>query len=421
MCKFFEARGFTYLDLPLIVGGLVRRDLTSAMFGLLVDISLCYKHGVVFRPERYCDLGRYRQFLQFDFDVFGLCSLLVDVCMVCYVYDLVFALECTRYVKCVLNVKRVLLGLAEVLGVLCYPVKFAGLLCALDKSSTLGFLDMLALLGSGRFDASGGFVPGLGMRVGFVRSKLGSICTHSARRASNFEVNLAFLLLYGSFFGEFGVRELLCYSVEFLVCGLLDSFVVLSPFFNRGLSYYTGVIFEVVSKIVLVSERNVFVKIGSLVGGGRFDYYVSRGFATGCSLGITRALTFLDCVRRRFPAFVASCRVCLCVGSFDSFCFESLILVLRVFGACGFSVKVVWGVSFATALRLALGHVLLLFGVANGWIVKLMFKRVYLQTRVSSPVLWRSLFIDQFWIASDVVCAFVHTLLDNINYGYVGA
>ncbi len=397
LCKLFETRGFSRLELPLIVDGTVRRDLTSAMLTLpAAGIGMVYKHGVVLRDERHCDLGRSRQFIQFDFDVFGVCGLLNDVWIVCYVYNLVCLLACGRLVKCFLNAKRVLLGLSEVLGVLNCPVKMNGLLRVLDKSATIRCIDMLSLLSVGKFDVSGDFVPGLGMSFGCVSSKLNVVCVQSRYlyHSSNFRVNSAFLLLRGSYFGEFGVRELLVYNTELLTCGLLEDFVVLKPLLSRGLGYYTGAIFEVISEVVLASERNTFVKIGSLIGGGRFDCYVGRSFAVGCSLGVTRALTFLSCVKRKFVKSVARA-VCVCVGINDGFGFVQLFSI-RELAKLGFSVRVLYGLNFATALRLACGSVALFFRAASGWIVKLMFKRVYLQSKVSDPALWRSLFTDQF-------------------------
>ncbi|AUG34031.1 Histidine--tRNA ligase [Candidatus Hodgkinia cicadicola] len=420
LCKLFETRGFSRLELPLIVNGIVRCDLTSAMLTLpAAGVKMVYKHGMVLRDERRCDLGRFRQFTQFDFDVLGVCCLLNDIWIICYVYDLVCLLACGSLVKCFLNAKRVLLGLSEVLGVLNCPVKMDGLLRVLDKSATIRCTDTLSLLSIGKFDVSGDFIPGLGMSFSFVSSKLNEVCVQSKYldHSSNFRVNSVFLLLRGSYFGEFGVRELLFYNTELLTCGLLENFVVLKPLLNRGLGYYTGAIFEVISEVVLASERNTFVKIGSLIGGGRFDFYIGHSFAVGCSLGITRALTFLSCIKRKFVKTVAH-SVCVCVGINDGLGFVQLFSV-RKLAKLGFSVKVLYGLNFVTALRLARGGVALFFRASSGWIVKLMFKRVYLQSKVSDPVLWRSLFTDQFWIADDCLFADVYVLLNNVARCYV--
>ncbi len=397
LCKLFETRGFSHLELPLIVNGIVRCDLTSAMLMLPVaGIKMVYKHGVVLRNERHCDLGRLRQFVQFDFDLFGVCCLLNDIWIVCCVYNLMCLLACVRLVKCFLNTKHVLLGLSEVLGLLNCPAKMSGLLRVLDKSATIRCIDTLSLLSVGKFDVSGDFIPGLGMSFSFVSSKLNVVYTQSkyTYHSSNFRVNSVFLLLRGSYFGEFGARELLFYNTELLACGLLENFVVLKPLLSRGLGYYTGVIFEVISEVVLASEQNAFVKIGSLVGGGRFDFYIGHSFGVGCSLGVTRALTFLSCVKRKFITSVAQ-SVWVCEGINNGFGFVQLFPACE-FAKLGFSVKILYGLSFATALRLARESVALFFRASSGWIVKLMFKRVYLQSKVSDPVLWRSLFTDQF-------------------------
>ncbi|XXM93320.1 MAG: hypothetical protein AAI946_00045 [Candidatus Hodgkinia cicadicola] len=379
-------------------------------------IGMVYKHGIVLRLERHCDLGRFRQFVQFDFDVFGLRCLLSDIWVMCWVFELMCLFSCIYCVKCVLNTKRVLLGLSEVLGVLRYPAKRVKLLCVLDKSATLACKDVLSLLTVGRFDVSGAFVPGLGMSFKFVSSKLDIMYARvsNLRHPSNFRLNLAFLLLQRSCFGELGIRELLYYSGELLVCGLLESFVVLKPLFNRGLEYYTGAIFEVISEIVLLSERNVFVKIGSLIGGGRFDYYVASNYAVGCSIGVSRSLTFLSCIRHDFKRTIAY-SVCinntLANGLGSAWLSRELIRL-------GFNVTILSGLSFASALKFANKSAVLLFRSFNGWVVKLLFKRAYLQFKVFNSNVWRSLFIDQFWINDNSLFANAYTLLTNLMHCY---
>ncbi len=246
------------------------------------------------------------------------------------------------------------------------PVKMSGLLRVLDKSATTRCIDVLSLLSVGKFDVSGDFIPGLGMSLSFVSSKLNVVFVQSKylHHSSNFRVNSAFLLLRGSRFGEFGARELLFYNMELLTCGLLESFVVLKPLLNRGLGYYPGAIFEVISEVVLASERNSFVKIGSLIGGGRFDFYIGHSFAVGCSLGITRALTFLSCIKRKFTTSVAH-KVCVRVSFNDGFGFVQLFPI-RKLAKLGFSVKVLYGLSFATALSIACGSVALFFRASGG-------------------------------------------------------
>ncbi len=108
--------------------------------------------------------------------------------------------------------------------------------------------------------------------------------------------------MLGSLLGEFGIRELLYFDNVLVACGLLERFVVLRPLFCRGLEYYTGAVLEVASSVVLMSNRNVFVKIGSLFGGGRFDSLVNANYAVGCSLGITRFLEFANSIKRRFSS-----------------------------------------------------------------------------------------------------------------------
>ncbi|XXM93745.1 hypothetical protein AAHH84_00025 [Candidatus Hodgkinia cicadicola] len=401
LCKYFESQGYSYLDLPLVVNNAIRRDLTSAMASTAASgASLVYKHGVALRPERHYDLGRRKQFVQFDFDVLGLCSMVEDVTLVLNTYKLVNVMGCVSYVKCLLNTKRVLLGLSEVFGLLSYSFKLAKLMSVLDKSLGLGLDGVVKLLAAGRFDVSGDFVPGLGLCAVEAEARLRgcfSIPT-SPGHDSNFRANSVFLAVMGSFLGEFGVRELLYFDNVLVACGLLERFVVLRPLFCRGLEYYTGAVLEVVSSVVLMSNRNVFVKIGSLVGGGRFDNLVNANYAVGCSLGITRFLEFANSIRRRFGANKFGAWVCACFRSRD--CFDSAWLACSsLFSKLKVSWKLCISPSFALASKLASRSAVLVFCASGGWMFKLMLKRNYLQHKVSSPILWRSLFIDQFWVS----------------------
>ncbi|XXM93507.1 hypothetical protein AAHH88_00040 [Candidatus Hodgkinia cicadicola] len=403
LCKYFESQGYSYLDLPLVVNNTIRRDLTSAMaLTAASGPSSLYKHGVVLRPERHCDLGKRRQFVQFDFDVLGLCSMVEDVSLVLNTYKLVNAMGCASYVKCLLNSKRVLLGLSEVLGLLCYSFKKAKLMSVLDKSLGLSLDDVVKLLSAGRFDVSGDFVPGLGLNASEVEERLWGCFSSPANHGhdSNFRTNSVFLVVLGSFLGEFGVRELLYFDNVLVACGLLDRFVVLKPLFCRGLEYYTGAVLEVVSSVVLMSDRNVFVKIGSLFGGGRFDNLVNANYAVGCSLGITRFLEFVNSVKRSFGATKFGTWVCVCFCSRD--CFDSAWLAcLHLLSKLKVSWKLCVSSNFALALKLASRSAVLVFCASGGWILKLVLKRNYLRDRISNPILWRRLFIDQFWASGD--------------------
>ncbi|WGS83462.1 MAG: hypothetical protein P3M73_00175 [Candidatus Hodgkinia cicadicola] len=354
-------------------------------------------------------MGRRRQFVQFDFDVLGLCSVAEDVALVLNTYKLVNTMGCVSYVKCLLNSKRVLLGLSEVLGLLCYGFKKAKLMSVLDKSLALSLHDVVKLLAAGRFGASGDFVPGLGLSASEVETRLLGCFSSPANHGhdSNFRTNSVFLVVLGSFLGEFGVRELLYFDNVLVACGLLERFVVLKPLFCRGLEYYTGAVFEVVPNVVLMSNRNVFVKIGSLFGGGRFDNLVNANYAVGCSLGVTRFLEFANSIKRRFNTNKFGAQVCACFCSED--CFGSAWLACSsLLSKLKLSWKVCISSNFALALKLASRSAVLVFCAPGGWILKLMLKRSYLRDKVSNPILWRRLFVDQFWASEDC-------LLDGLN------
>ncbi len=173
-----------------------------------------------------------------------------------------------RSAKLALGNVLVSLGLCEAWGLLNLPTKRRHAQSILDKGLGLEASHLYSLLTLGRFDASGAFASGLGLDPENASSVL-SLAAPNVETASA-SVNSAFLVLEGSCVGEVGVRELLWVYAALAAIGLLQH-VVVKPLLSRGLAYYNGVVFEVVPLVAAAGERNVFVKVGSLAGGGRYD------------------------------------------------------------------------------------------------------------------------------------------------------
>jgi histidyl-tRNA synthetase len=223
-----------------------------------------YALGPVWRAERP-GKDRYREFVQCDLDTLGSASPLADAEVLCAHHDAVAELGIGDF-RVLLNSRRVLAGLLDAFGV---PDELgAGVLISLDK------LDKL--------------------RPGEVTAELGQRGLAPDRAAELVDVMTApdavgriRDALKQSDEGSAGLDEV--DRVQSLVAAQLPpGRIAFTPRLVRGLSYYTGPIWEVVAPGVA----------GSLGGGGRYDHLIAQLGgpdvpATGSSLGIERILTVL--------------------------------------------------------------------------------------------------------------------------------
>jgi len=189
------------------------------------------------RPQR----GRYREFYQCDVDVIGSDSLLNEHELVS-IMDRVFS-ELGLKVVIRMNNRKVLLGLVEALGI---PERMTDVTVAMDKLEKVGLEKVMEELRG----------KGVGEEV------LKRLQPVLLQKGSNRE-NLQFLedMIAGSAAGKSGVNEVreLLNTLEKDDIGAEVRFDLTLA---RGLSYYTGTIFEV---------QSTEMEIGSICGGGRYD------------------------------------------------------------------------------------------------------------------------------------------------------
>jgi histidyl-tRNA synthetase len=191
------------------------------------------------RPQK----GRYREFYQCDADVVGTDSLLCEAEIIGMIRQVFTKLGLTQY-SIKINNRKILTGIAEAIGA---DGKEGPLCVAIDKLDKIGWEKVQEELEQRGFenDSLARLAPLVNLKEGV-----------SARM----EVLHGFLK--DSLTGIQGLQEL----EE--VFGLLKRMgsnldhVDFDPMLARGLSYYTGAIFEV--KVQGVS-------IGSVSGGGRYD------------------------------------------------------------------------------------------------------------------------------------------------------
>jgi histidyl-tRNA synthetase len=223
-----------------------------------------YAIGPVWRADRP-GKGRFREFVQCDLDTLGSDSVLADAEALCAQHDALAALGLSEF-SVQLNSRRVLAGLLEAFGV---PDELGGgVLITLDKLDKLQPGAVISEL-EGR-----GLAPGVAAELVAVMTAPDAV---SRVRAA----------LKPSEAGAAGLDEV--DSVLSLVAAQIPAGrIAFTPRLVRGLSYYTGPIWEVVAPGVP----------GSIGSGGRYDHLIEQlggpdTPATGSSLGVERILSLL--------------------------------------------------------------------------------------------------------------------------------
>ncbi|NVK51027.1 MAG: histidine--tRNA ligase [Cyclobacteriaceae bacterium] len=192
------------------------------------------------RPQK----GRYREFYQCDADVVGTDSLLCEAEIILMIRQVFQTLGIDDF-SIKVNNRKVLTGIAEAIG----EAGKEGPLCvAIDKLDKIGKEKVEDEL----------------RQRGFGEEAIVKLQPLFDAKPEDFEAGLEFLqeFLQSSAIGQQGLTELK-ETLEILASlGGNRDHVVFDFLLARGLSYYTGAIFEV---------KAHGVKIGSVSGGGRYD------------------------------------------------------------------------------------------------------------------------------------------------------
>ena len=220
------------------------------------------------RPQK----GRYREFWQCDADVVGSDSLLQEVAFV-QLYDTVFKALGLEGVTIHINNRKILSGIAEVMGAQDKLIDFT---VALDKLDKIGEAKVVEEMLSKGISQDG-------------IDKLKPIFTLSG----DFESQITQLetILSTSEEGLKGIQELQFINQAISAVGLQSATLNLNVTLARGLNYYTGAIFEVAAP--------EGVQMGSIGGGGRYDdltgIFGLKGMSgVGISFGLDRIYLVLE-------------------------------------------------------------------------------------------------------------------------------
>lgn len=220
------------------------------------------------RPQK----GRFREFYQCDADVVGSASLLQEVELV-QLYDAVFTALSLKGTVIKMNNRKILSGIAQVIGAEDKLIDFTVALDKLDKIGADGVKKEM-------------------LEKGITQDAIAKIQPlFTMKGDANQQLESLKVMLATSQIGMQGIEEL-----EFIVSNVtalelqtatLDIDVTLA----RGLNYYTGAIFEV--------SAPHGISMGSIGGGGRYDdltgiFGLKDVSGVGISFGLDRIYLVLE-------------------------------------------------------------------------------------------------------------------------------
>lgn len=219
------------------------------------------------RPQK----GRFREFFQCDADVVGSDSLWQEVEFV-QLYDAVFSDLGLKDTVIKINNRKILSGIAEIIGAKDRLIDFT---VALDKLDKIGVEGVLKEMRNKEIS----------------EEALEKLMPLFELTGSNQEkTNALSELLSESEEGLKGVAELRFVMEQIENLGLASSSLKLDLTLARGLNYYTGAIFEVEAD---------GVKMGSIGGGGRYDdltgiFGLKNMSGVGISFGLDRIFLVME-------------------------------------------------------------------------------------------------------------------------------
>jgi histidyl-tRNA synthetase len=298
----------------------LRYDLTAP----LARVAAQYRNDLPFPYRRYAmgpvwrnekpGPGRFRQFYQCDADTVGAPSVSADAEICGMLADTLEAVGIPRgdYIVRVNN-RKVLDGILRGMS-FAEVIRSKGLattmesatktfeeirldvLRTIDKYDKIGASGVRELLGEGRLDASGAFIPGLYLDKSSIDRVVGFL---EARKENNDSTIAALKEVVGDDrIGAEGVAELETIADLLAAQGYGPDRIVIDPSVVRGLGYYTGPVFEAELTFDILDEKGRPRQFGSVAGGGRYDDLVKRFTgqevpATGVSIGVDRLLAAL--------------------------------------------------------------------------------------------------------------------------------
>ena len=243
-----------------------------------------YHIAPVWRGERP-QAGRFREFVQCDFDTIGTESIVADIETALVIHELLVAIDVGEF-SIRINNRQILNGLLDKLSL---ADKSVPILRALDKLAKVGGDEVIKEM----------------QTTAGVNSEQAAKILEFAAIDGQPEAVLSQLdrLLAGNTLGETGTARLRDLVSALRAAGIRDDRFQLDVSIARGLDYYTGVIFETMLRDL--------PSIGSICSGGRYDnlaglYTKQHLPGIGASLGLDRLLAALETLKRIEPIRAAA-------------------------------------------------------------------------------------------------------------------
>lgn len=268
-------------DSNAIVSSICKRGLRYDLTVPFARYVVMHQHEIQFPFKRYQiqpvwradrpQKGRYQEFYQCDADAVGSDSLMFEAEYILMIDEVFTNLGLEVEIK--FNNRKILEGIAEKAGI---PDKMTAVTVAVDKLDKIGWDGVVTELKNG----------GIGDDQIAVLRSLYAIT----------DLQILAEQLKGSETGLAGVDEIQT-VYQYLSSISLKHDLVFTPTLARGLSYYTGCIFEVKSKEV---------EMGSILGGGRYAnltgvFGMPGVSGVGISFGVARIFDIMQELNR-FPA-----------------------------------------------------------------------------------------------------------------------
>lgn len=219
------------------------------------------------RPQK----GRYREFYQCDVDVIGTKSLICEAELMCIVHEVFEALQFNDY-SVSISSRKILEGIAEVLGINNQFSNFVVILDKLDKIGEDRVIEEMSSLNIASAELEK--LRSLLNLRGINEDKLKELKTHFTNSSVGLE-------------GVSDIEEVLQHCKDL---GRENNKLTFDISLARGLSYYTGVIYEV---------KPTTISMGSITAGGRYDnltgnFGLSGVSGVGISFGVDRIYDTLN-------------------------------------------------------------------------------------------------------------------------------
>ncbi len=314
-----------------------------------------YQYGPLYRFEAKLDPGRYREFWQLDFDSVGTADITADAEIPMILADAMEAIGMKRGAYVIkANNRKIVQGFLHGLDIR-DEAAAQNILRIIDKLDKIGLDGVRGELGKGREDEfSKAFIPGLNLTAGTVGRIIEFFKSYTSAGLRSETLASLRANAGGNELLQAGIDELAAIDAILVGSGFDETRVRFDPTLIRGMSYYTGPVFEVASLQTYTDAKGNERNIGSIGGGGRYDGLVERLLgikvpATGASIGIDRLCELLELLEQNDAPADGPVFICM----FDSALMREYQTIAAELRSAGIPAEVYYGMQKGLNKQLA--------------------------------------------------------------------